>query len=230
MSSKAPVLRSCNLHRKAPTRYRGWRSASPHCPLASHASSTASCQLSAASEGSFCEEQVGGIIWPSIFRQVAPAGGATIAGFTTAGFGDMALSRPGALQGAPYRHLAAALAARSGGSRFEWALPTLVHGSHVVAVDSPARYGACDGLVTTRANLVLGVTAADCGTVLLRDACGLAIGACHVGWRGAAAGIVPATVRAMRALGAAPEHLLAYVGPCISVDAFEAHPKPRPRP
>src|SRR5690606_1305350 len=45
--------------------------------------------------------------------------------------------------------------------------------------------------------------------------------AVHSGWRGTVANIAARTVEALSSAGAAPEHLLAAIGPCIEVDAFE---------
>lgn len=96
-----------------------------------------------------------------------------------------------------------------------------VHGSAVAAVDRPAHVPDHDGLVTTTPGLLLATVAADCALVLLADPEVRAAGACHAGWRGAVAGVVPETVRALVRLGARPDRLYAYVGPCISTEAFE---------
>jgi copper oxidase (laccase) domain-containing protein len=47
------------------------------------------------------------------------------------------------------------------------------------------------------------------------------IGAAHAGWRGATAGVLEATVAAMRRLGARIERIAAAVGPCIGQDSYE---------
>ena len=96
-----------------------------------------------------------------------------------------------------------------------------VHGSAVAVVREGGHVDAHDGLVTDRAGLVLSVVAADCGIVLLADAEAGVVGACHSGWRGTVAGIVGETVRQMEALGADAGRVRAYVGPCISTEAFE---------
>ena len=63
-------------------------------------------------------------------------------------------------------------------------------------------------LVTTSADVVLMVRAADCVPVLLADPEAGVIGAAHAGRPGLAAGVVPATVAGMRELGAARDHRL----------------------
>lgn len=78
-----------------------------------------------------------------------------------------------------------------------------------------------DAIVTSKPGLAIGVLTADCAPVLLCDPGSRVIGAAHAGWRGALAGIVEATVEAMTGLGAAPERILAAIGPSISQGAYE---------
>lgn len=96
-----------------------------------------------------------------------------------------------------------------------------VHGADVAAAEEPGHTPRHDGLVTDRRGLLLGVLVADCGAVLLADAEAGVLGACHAGWRGAAAGIARRTVERMQALGAEPERVRAYLGPCIGPEEFE---------
>jgi polyphenol oxidase len=64
---------------------------------------------------------------------------------------------------------------------------------------------------------VLAVQVADCAPVgLVADG---VVGVAHAGWRGLAAGVLPATVEAMRALGA--EGITATIGPCIRPGCYE---------
>ncbi|NBB99981.1 MAG: peptidoglycan editing factor PgeF [Bacteroidetes bacterium] len=96
-----------------------------------------------------------------------------------------------------------------------------VHGIRVQAARAPGFFAATDALVTDTPGVLLSFTAADCAIVLLVDPEADAVGGCHAGWRGAAAGIVSETVQALAALGAQPPRLRAYISPCISVDHFE---------
>lgn len=85
----------------------------------------------------------------------------------------------------------------------------------------PRDYTA-DALVTNEPDLPLAVFSADCGTVLLWDPQARCVGAVHAGWRGCAAGIVEKTVRILcQRYGAAPETLVAALGPCIGPCCFE---------
>ncbi len=100
-----------------------------------------------------------------------------------------------------------------------------VHGVEVRAVNRPGLYPGIDGMVTRTPGLLLCISAADCAAVLLADADAGVVGACHAGWRGAAGGIVPRTVDALEALGAAAGRLHAYISPCISRTHFEVGPE-----
>ena len=80
----------------------------------------------------------------------------------------------------------------------------------------------CDGLVTNCPNVVLTVFSADCTPILFHDPVTKAIGACHAGWRGTAAGIAAKTVQAMvETYGCKAENIRAAIGPCISQCCFE---------
>ena len=102
----------------------------------------------------------------------------------------------------------------------------LVHGIGVARVDAATPGQALDGggryipqvdaLVTDDPAVTLMVTAADCAQVFIVDARRRAVGLAHAGWRGAAAGVLTATVRAMREhYGSDPAELRAAIGPCL---------------
>jgi YfiH family protein len=74
-----------------------------------------------------------------------------------------------------------------------------------------------DGVVTTRDDVVLCVRAADCLPVLLAG--DGVIGAAHSGRKGMYAGVVPATVEAMRELGAS--RITAVLGPYACGNCYE---------
>ncbi len=97
-----------------------------------------------------------------------------------------------------------------------------VHGVAVAVVDRPWAAGEgprADAMVTARPDATLVVITADCTPVLFADAGRGIIGAAHAGWRGAVAGVLEATVAAMRSLGA--RDIRACVGPCIGQDSYE---------
>ncbi len=99
---------------------------------------------------------------------------------------------------------------------------TQVHGAHVVDAESVAALPVADASTALVRNVVCAVLVADCMPVLLADARGRAVAAAHAGWRGLAAGVLQATVRALRSrLNDPTAELIAYLGPAIGPDAFE---------
>lgn len=94
-----------------------------------------------------------------------------------------------------------------------------VHGAEVVRDPACcAEPPEADAAVTTRRDRVLGIQVADCLPVAFASADGQVIAAAHAGWRGLAAGVLPATVQAMPC---APAELHAWLGPCIGATRYE---------
>lgn len=93
-----------------------------------------------------------------------------------------------------------------------------VHGVAVVRADQAQQGAKADGAVTRRRGTVCAVMTADCLPLLLCDTAGSVVGIAHAGWRGLAAGVIEATVRAM---GNGGGGLLAYLGPAIGPASFE---------
>jgi polyphenol oxidase len=101
-----------------------------------------------------------------------------------------------------------------------WSVPRQVHGAEVVVVDqSGAGHGvAADALVSAIPGVALAVLTADCAPVAFSSAEGV-LGVAHAGWRGLQAGVLEATVAAMRQLGATDVD--AVLGPCIHPCCYE---------
>lgn len=99
-----------------------------------------------------------------------------------------------------------------------------VHGCAVVSIDkrnlSSARLhpGPADAAVTRLCGVPIAVRVADCLPVLFADDGGTVVAAAHAGWRGLAAGVLEATVAAMRV---DPAGLITWLGPAIGPRAFE---------
>jgi YfiH family protein len=99
-----------------------------------------------------------------------------------------------------------------------------VHGREVASIDGHSLAAAraappvADAAVTQLAGVPLAVRVADCLPVLLADRHGGVVGAAHAGWRGLVAGVLEATVAAMRV---PPAALVAWLGPGIGPHAFE---------
>jgi YfiH family protein len=149
-------------------------------------------------------------------------------------------TRQGGLSAGPYASLNCSLsggddreivlqnrarAARAIGARPERLVGLMqVHGAEVVEVATPWSPGQgprADAMVTARPDIALGVITADCAPVLIADAEAGVVGAAHAGWRGAAAGVIEATVCAMTRLGANAPTMAAAVGPCIGQASYE---------
>ena len=74
-----------------------------------------------------------------------------------------------------------------------------VHSADAVIVTEPwiGQGPKADAMATRLKDVALGVLAADCMPFLLVDAEAEVIGAAHAGWRGALAGVLEATIKAM---------------------------------
>jgi polyphenol oxidase len=102
-----------------------------------------------------------------------------------------------------------------------------VHSADAVIVEGPwtGERPRADGMATAVPGMALGITTADCGPVLFADPHVGVIGAAHAGWRGAASGILEATIEAMERLGARRHKIVAVLGPTISQAAYEVGPE-----
>ena len=75
-----------------------------------------------------------------------------------------------------------------------------------------------DAAVTSTPGTVLAILTADCLPVLLCSTDGDEVGAAHAGWRGLAAGVLEATVAAMRT---PPGRVMAWLGPAAGPGDYE---------
>lgn len=86
--------------------------------------------------------------------------------------------------------------------------------------------GEGDALYSDSRGTFLGVKTADCVPILLVDARHRAVAAVHAGWRGTLAGVVPATLDAMRRrYGTASKDVHAAIGPAIGPCCYEVGPE-----
>jgi YfiH family protein len=141
-------------------------------------------------------------------------GGVSVSPFDSLNLGSQVGDEPAAVL-ENHRRLAGALDLPS-----EPAWLEQVHGIEVVSLERRAIGGSpkADASFTRVPGQVCVVRVADCMPVLLSSADGRAVGAAHAGWRGLAGGVIEATVKAM---GAEPAQLLAWMGPCIGPENFE---------
>jgi len=102
-----------------------------------------------------------------------------------------------------------------------------VHGNDILVIDQ-ANYDLShfltlesDAIVTNQPGIMIGVLVADCYPVLLFDPQQRAVAVVHVGWRGAANGLLGKTVASLQSVfGSRPEQLLAAVGPGIAAHSY----------
>lgn len=94
-----------------------------------------------------------------------------------------------------------------------------VHGTRVVdAAKTADKLVQADAAFTTQAGVICAVLTADCLPILLCDRQGKRVAALHAGWRGLAAGVIEATLKAMQTPG---QELMAWLGPAIGPEAYE---------
>lgn len=144
------------------------------------------------------------------------------AGISLAAAGDMALSRECSL---PSR---SRLRERLGVERERFYGARQVHSRRVLVVEGQSSAEVAgeeaDGLVTTREDVLLSVTVADCLPIFLADRRTGAFGIVHSGWKGT--GIVQEAVRLLRErFGSRPQEITAVVGPGIGACCYTVPPE-----
>ena len=102
-----------------------------------------------------------------------------------------------------------------------------VHGAQVIDADDRALFGskqlppAGDASVTTQSQRVLAVLTADCLSVVMSDQASSVLGVAHAGWKGLAAGVLEATLLAMKNKRPSASGWRAWIGPGIGAQAFQ---------
>jgi YfiH family protein len=95
------------------------------------------------------------------------------------------------------------------------------HGTRVVDADTVSDTPPADASVASTAGTVCAIMIADCLPVLFTNRAGTQVAAAHAGWRGLSGGVIANTVAELGRRGAAPDTLMAYIGPGIGPTAFE---------
>lgn len=120
----------------------------------------------------------------------------------------------------------------------QWAVVRQIHSADVVHIaQTPPRgpvgseralddvvAGTGDALLATRTDFALAAHSADCPTVAFVGAAGVRAVA-HAGWRGLQAGVLEATVRALRDVVETCEIVSAVVGPHICANCYAFSPQ-----
>lgn len=99
-----------------------------------------------------------------------------------------------------------------------------VHGNRIAVVSNARKtvFPSTDGLLTSDANVVLGIFTADCAPVFLMEASQRVVGVLHAGWRGAAKGIARKGVERIKDVWkVSPTQIKACIGPHIRDCCYE---------
>jgi polyphenol oxidase len=101
-----------------------------------------------------------------------------------------------------------------------------VHGARIGVVDRSIAgdkcFDGCDGLITNRRGVCLGIYVADCCAVYLVDPVRNAIGLVHSGKKGTELGIVSSAIKSMAEhFGSTASDLVVQLSPCIRPPHYE---------
>lgn len=97
-----------------------------------------------------------------------------------------------------------------------------VHGAGIAAAERAGLYGGIDALVTSRRDLTLALSTADCFPVVVYAASERTLAAMHVGHAGASAGIIEKGIDTMRKLYSIDTaNCIALIGPGICWRCYE---------
>jgi len=103
-----------------------------------------------------------------------------------------------------------------------------VHGTDLLVIDAPNPDLShflkveCDAVITDQPGIMLGILTADCYPVLMYAPLRRVVAAVHVGWRGAAAGILGKTLGVLRSsFKVFPDELKIAIGPGIGAHNYE---------
>ena len=110
----------------------------------------------------------------------------------------------------------------AGASRNKIAIGKQIHSRNVRNVTQPGMFDDTDGLVTSRSDLSLIVSSADCLPLFFYDDVEKVCAVIHSGWRGTRDGISEEAVRLMVELyGSDPENIKCGIGPSIEASCYE---------
>jgi len=101
-----------------------------------------------------------------------------------------------------------------------------VHGERICVLDGngppPSSIPGCDGLITDRPGVALGIRTADCVPLLFVDRIRRVIGVAHAGWRGTALGIGSKMVELFeKRFSSRRQDILIAIGPAVGVCCYQ---------
>ena len=104
---------------------------------------------------------------------------------------------------------------------------TQVHGTETLVAEriaeGPRR--EADALVASDGGFAVAIRMADCVPVLIGCPRSGRVAAVHAGWRGLVAGTIESAIATLESLGSRRADLLAAIGPCIGLAAYEVGPE-----
>jgi copper oxidase (laccase) domain-containing protein len=110
----------------------------------------------------------------------------------------------------------------------DWPLVTAqqVHGNKIAVVDTPLKtdkeFPRCDGIITNKRGIALGVYVADCCAVYVVDPTRPAVGLVHSGRKGTELSVVPNAITQMiDRFGCDPANMIVQLSPCIRPPHYE---------
>lgn len=97
-----------------------------------------------------------------------------------------------------------------------------IHSDIITVVNKPGVVGESDALITTKKNIGLAISAADCTSIFIFDSVNKVISGVHSGWRGTEKQIVLKTIKKLeREFNSKLDDLFIYIGPSISQKYYE---------
>lgn len=102
-------------------------------------------------------------------------------------------------------------------------IPQQTHSDNVEIINTSKQdYPNCDGLITNKPDIAIGLNFADCVSLIFYDPVKNIAACAHAGWRGTEAKIGVKTVEKMRkSFDCSPQDIIALIGPCIGQCCFE---------
>ncbi len=102
------------------------------------------------------------------------------------------------------------------------ALQRQVHGDEITYINEGGNCGESDAMITSKKNLGLAISTADCAAIFIYDKKQKVIAAVHSGWRGSRKRILEKTLVKLRDdFNSGPGDLLVYIAPSISKKNYE---------
>tara|TARA_B100000427_G_scaffold314486_1_gene307690 strand:- start:685 stop:1446 length:762 start_codon:yes stop_codon:yes gene_type:complete len=98
-----------------------------------------------------------------------------------------------------------------------------VHGNKVIYINKNFKINKkliCDGILTNKKKIALGVLTADCIPILIYDRKKKIIGAIHAGWKSAFKDIIKKTLKKLSHFKSKKKDLIVSIGPCISEKSY----------